>query len=232
MAGHRHRPDIISRHSAADRLGRHRHREAYVAVVLAGSYLEAGDGGRIRAEAGTVIAHQGFTAHRDEFGRQGAVVLNLPALSGISGAGMAADVDLVARAAERDHVEASHILREQFRPSAIALDDWPDMLALALTQDPDQRLTDWADMIGLDPASVSRGFARAYGVSPKRFRLEARVRRAVGALESWEGSLATVAAEHGFADQAHFTRAVRDLTGSTPHQLRAKSVQSGASDRR
>ena len=69
--------------------------------------------------------------------------------------GTATDVDLLARAAERDDVEASNILREQFRPGAIALDDWPDMLAVALTQDPDQRLTDWADMIGLDP---NRGF--------------------------------------------------------------------------
>ena len=212
-------------------MGRHRHNEAYVAVVLAGSYLEAGDGGRFRAEAGTVIAHEGFTAHRDEFGHNGAVVLNLPAIDGIFGSGSVADADLIARAAEQDATDAVHLLGEQFRQGAPAIDDWPDMLAVVLRQDPDRLISDWADSIGLDPASVSRGFARAYGVSPKRFRREARVRRALGALNSWQGSLATVAAEHGFADQAHFTRSVRDLTGTTPQNLKAKSVQSGVSDR-
>lgn len=212
-------------------MGRHRHNEAYVAVVLAGSYLEAGDGGRFRAEAGTVIAHEGFTAHRDEFGHNGAVVLNLPAIDGIVGSGNVADVDKIARAAERDEIEAAHLLREQFRPGASSLDDWPDMLAMVLSQEPDRRISDWADMTGLDPASVSRGFARAYGVSPKRFRLEARVRRAVAALPAWNGTLAQMAADHGFSDQAHFTRTVRNLTGTTPQNLKAKSVQSGVSVR-
>ena len=213
-------------------MGRHRHGEAYVAVVLAGSYLEAGDGGRFRAEPGTVIAHEGFTAHRDEFGREGAVVLNLPAIVGIIGSGKISDADLIARAAERDETEAAHLLREQFQPGTSALEDWPDTLAVVLAQDPDRHITDWAEMVGLDPASVSRGFARAYGVSPKRFRLEARVRRAIGALDSWKGSLASVAADFGFADQAHFTRAVRYLTGSTPQTLKAKSVQAEVPDRR
>jgi hypothetical protein len=45
---------VITRHCAAERLARHRHAEAYVAVVLAGAYLEAGDGGRVYAHAGTL----------------------------------------------------------------------------------------------------------------------------------------------------------------------------------
>jgi AraC-like DNA-binding protein len=219
---------MITRHRAADCLARHRHAEAYVAVVLEGSYVEAGDTGRVRAGPGTVIVHEAMSAHRDDFGASGAVVLNLPAVDGVAGAGSIADPAALARAAERDPIEAALLLAASFRPGAESPDDWPDRLAAALNRNPDIVIGDWAETIGLDPASVSRGFARAYSVSPKRFRLEARVRRAARALPRWNGSIASLAAEHGFADQAHLSRAIRNLTGLTPQSLRAKSVQAGA----
>ena len=219
---------MISRHRAAERLARHRHGEAYVALVLEGGFLEAGDHGRIRAAPGTVIAHDALSAHRDDFGAAGAVVLNLPGIAGLSGAGRIADPDAVVRAAERDPAAAAALLAAQFRPDASLADDWPDQLAAALNADPDIAIGDWAAAAGLDPASVSRGFARAFGVSPKRYRLEARARRAAPALPVWSGSLAALAAEHGFADQAHFARTIRALSGATAQALKAKSVQAGA----
>ena len=216
----------IGRHEAGESLPRHRHLEGYVAVVLEGGYEEAGDGGRLRAAPGTVVVHGRYEAHLDRFGAGGARVLNLPAVAGLlPGAGVIADPDAVARLAERDPGEATGLVRASFRPGAAFADDWPDLLALALRDDPGLLLSDWAERIGLDPASVSRGFARAYGVSPKRFRLEARTHRAVAALPDWDQGIAALAAEHGFADQAHLTRAVAALTGTTPAQLRAKSVQ-------
>ena len=99
------------------------------------------------------------------------------------------------------------------------------LLAAALLADPDLGISGWADRMGLAAASVSRGFARAYGVSPKRFRLESRVRHAMRHLSRWQDSLASLAAEHGFADQAHMSRAIVALTGQPPARLRAKSVQ-------
>jgi AraC-like DNA-binding protein len=222
---------VITRHRSADRLARHRHAEAYVAVVLSGSYLEAGDGGRVRASAGTAIVHEPFSAHRDDFGIEGAVVLNLPAIGCLSGAGTIRDPDLLARAAERDLREAAHLLAEQFQARAQSIGDWPDRLAAALAANPDLAITDWADRMGLAPASVSRGFSRAYGVSPKRFRLEARALRALRDLPAWQGNLAAFAADQGFADQAHLARTVSRLTGCTPQTFRAKSIQAGACGR-
>lgn len=216
---------MITRHRAADRLARHRHAEAYVAVVLEGGYLEAGESGRVRASPGTVIAHEALSAHRDDFGTSGAVVLNLPAIAGVDGAGSIADADALVRAAERDPAEAALLLAAGFRPGAQSPDDWPDQLAAALNANPDLAIGSWADAAGLDATSVSRGFSRAYGVSPKRFRLEARARRAARALPFWQGNIAALAAETGFADQAHLARAIRDLTGRTPQALRAKYVQ-------
>lgn len=222
----------IGRHAAGECLPRHRHARGYIALVLGGGYEEAGDQGRLNARAGVAIVHGDWTAHRDRFGARGAQVLNLPAVAGaLSGAGYISDPDTAARLAERDPVAAATYVCDNFRSGVERRDDWPDLLAGALAADPDLTLGHWAEAMGLDPASVSRGFARAYGVTPKRFRLEARTRRALAALPSWRGSLADLAADQGFADQAHLARSVVAMTGMPPVRFRAKSVQAAAPPR-
>lgn len=219
----------ISRHAGGERLDRHRHREGYVALVLAGGYVEAGDGGRLRVGAGDVVIHEAYAAHQDGFDAAGAMVLNLPLVEGLeAGAAHIADPDAVARLAERDPVVAAALLATMLQPGGERLADWPDLLAAALDADPGLSISHWCDGIGINPASASRGFARAYGVSPKRYRLEARTRRALRALPGWRGGIAALAAEHGFADQAHLTRAIAGITGAPPGALREKSVQAGA----
>lgn len=219
----------ISIHAARECLARHRHARGYIALVVCGDYEEAGDQGRLVARAGTVVVHGDWTAHRDRFGARGARVINLPAVAGLAaGAGQISDPDAAGRLAEHDPAAAAIYVRDNFRRDAACGDDWPDLLAHTLANDPDIMLTHWADAMGLDPASVSRGFARAYGVSPKRFRLEVRTRRALAALPSWRGSLAGLAADQGFADQAHLARSVVALTGMSPVRFRAKSVQAEA----
>lgn len=216
----------ISTHAAGEGLPRHRHARGYIALVIDGGYEEAGDQGRLVASAGTVVVHGDWTAHRDRFGVRGARVINLPAVAGLAaGAGRIDDPDAAARLAEQDPAAAAIYVRDHIRPEYAQRDDWPDLLAHALANDPDIALTHWADTMGLDPASVSRGFARAYGVSPKRFRLEVRTRRALAALPSWRGNLAGLAADQGFADQAHLARSVAAMTGLSPIRFRAKSVQ-------
>src|SRR5215475_1452376 len=72
------RMTVLRHYSGGSRLPRHRHQGAYAAVVVAGSFVEAGDRGRHRLEAGKVAFHAEFEAHRDDFGGGGAVVLDLP----------------------------------------------------------------------------------------------------------------------------------------------------------
>ena len=114
---------------------------------------------------------------------------------------------------------AAELLRLTFRPSSARLNDWPDLLAAALAADPGLGLAEWADRMGIAPQSLSRGFRRAFGTSPKRYRLELRAQHALHRLPGWQGSMAALAAETGFADQAHLTRALVDLTGLTPGRL-------------
>ncbi|QPF71930.1 helix-turn-helix transcriptional regulator [Roseateles sp. DAIF2] len=213
---------LISLHSAFERMPRHRHGQGYVALVLAGGYVEAGDRGRMRVEAGQAVFHGAHESHRNEFFGVGARVLNLPVPAGGIGEaplGRVDDADAIARLAERDPGAAAQLLRQSFRPSAARLNDWPDLLAAALAEDPALGLAEWADRMGIAPPSISRGFKRAYGTSPKRYRLELRVMQALRRLRGWQGSLAALAAETGFADQAHLTRAIVALTGQTPTRL-------------
>ena len=78
-----------------------------------------------------------------------------------------------------------------------------------------------ADLLGVSPYRLSRVFRRHVGVPLTRYRNRLRVGAALHRLEQGEPSLAALAAELGFADQAHLTRTVRAEVGETPHRLRA-----------
>ena len=199
---------------------RHVHAAPYAAVVLAGGYEEAGEGGRWQVAPGDVLVHAAFCAHQDRVGACGARVLNLP-LAGpfadVSRAGRIADPDALARLAERDPRAAAQWLAEVFVPGDAGCADAPDLFAQALAGAA-AGVTHWADGQGVARTTAFRWFRGAYGVSPTRFRVEARARLAWRLIVdvSAARSLADIAFEAGFADQAHMCRDVRRLTGRSP----------------
>ncbi|MGA2458458.1 MAG: AraC family transcriptional regulator [Terriglobales bacterium] len=205
-------------------LDRHSHNAAYAAVVVAGSYEEAGDQGRFRVEAGDVLLHDRFEAHIDRFSKAGAVVLNLPLLTGDSfkpGAAKVVGADLIVSAAERSRAEATGLLLETIQEITTSCIDWPDELATALMQNSSLVLSTWAQEQGLAPWTVSRGFAQVFGISPEAFRARTRTRHAWKAIQRTNTPLAEIAADLGFSDQAHMTRSVKQMTGMPCHAWRA-----------
>jgi AraC-like DNA-binding protein len=204
-----------------ERIPRHRHREAYAAIVLAGGYEECGSGGRFRVSPGDVLIHPRFDAHLDRFSATGASILNLalPDVRAEFTLGRIADPDAIVRLAERDLIGARRLLAEQMRAVQRPPVDWPDALARRLSADPACRLDVWAREQRLSPETLSRGFGSLFGITPAAFRCEARARRAVTLMDGSRDSLAEIAATAGFADQAHMTRAVRALTGEPPTRL-------------
>lgn len=204
-------------------IARHRHDEAYVAVVLAGGYAEAGDGGRRRLAAGDVVVHPMFSGHLNQVARSGAVVLNLPATGLAAHFGRLEDPDAVVRTAQTDPFAAAALLGQMLSPLAPETLDWPDELAAALVETPGLSLGAWARERRLAPETVSRGFSRVFGVTPKRFRFEARARQALQAAMTSDAPLAHVALDAGFADQAHMGHAVTALTGASPGLWRRRS---------
>ena len=73
----------------------------------------------------------------------------------------------------------------------------------------------------LSTRRLQRLFARYVGVGPKWVLARYRMHDVVAALDAGhDGSLADLAAEHGWYDQAHFTRDFRALVGVTPARYR------------
>ena len=196
---------------------RHRHVEPYAALILSGGYEESGSFGRYRVQAGQVLLHRMFDAHVDHFHLSGACVLNLRLDEEPDFAlGSVPDPDAIARLAEEDPGAATAILKQQLQPLESPAGDWPDQLARDLLENPGCRLDAWAEQHGLVPETLSRGFRKVFATSPAGFRVEARTRDALARIARGVAPLAVVAAEGGFADQAHMTRAVRALTGQPP----------------
>ncbi len=203
---------------------RHRHDQAYAAIVLAGGYEESGSSGRYRVGPGDVLFHDAFDAHLDRFGALGAEIFNLPLPSQPAmQAGRIHDPDELVRLATRDGEAAQSYLFQHATETCALVLDWPDLLATALLGAPELRLDAWARRHGLATETLSRGFGKLYGVTPAAFRAEARARRAFDAIAHSDAPLADIAARTGHADQPHMTRAVRALTGATPGHWRAES---------
>jgi AraC-like DNA-binding protein len=199
---------------------RHRHAGPYAALVLAGRYRERGDAGSWLAEPGVVLVHGCFQAHLDSVARSGAQVLNLPVPFGLPPAFRIADVDAVARLAARDLPAALDLLRP-VAALAPSRQDWPEILAEALLADPALAIGRWAAAHGLARETVSRGFDSWFGTSPARFRAENRARQAWQRIvDDPQDSLSAIAYDSGFADQAHCSRAVKQLTGASPRSWR------------
>lgn len=213
-------------------LPRHRHAQGYAAVVLGGGYEEAGDAGRRWLVSGDVVIHQGWEAHLNRTPAAGAQVLNLPLPAGaLAPFGRIDDVDAVVRTAQHDPREAGARLAADFRPLSAATTDWPDLLAAALSRGDATPLGDWAERLGLSPEHLSRGFGKVFGVTPQRFRWEARSRAALRDLTLTAMPLAELALAHGFADQAHLTRSLRSFSGHTPGAWRNAVAAGGLSAR-
>jgi AraC-like DNA-binding protein len=215
---------------------RHRHDMAYAAVVLSGGYEECGSRGRFRVMAGDVLVHGVFDAHLDRFAEKRTHILNLVSSTfafPVARRGRIDDPDELARIAERDCNAAMDELRARMVPVNERALDWPDILANDLLADPDVCLRAWARAHDLAPETVSRGFGKVFGVTPARFRAEARAQATLAAIAGDRtAQLAAISADYGFADQAHMTRAVKALTGHPPARWlksnRFKTVVRGA----
>jgi AraC-like DNA-binding protein len=81
-------------------------------------------------------------------------------------------------------------------------------------------LTQLAAVASLSPFHFHREFKRSTGLTPGKYILEARIKRAETLLRESDLPLAQVAIQVGFADQSHFTVAFRKATSMTPRIYR------------
>lgn len=76
-----------------------------------------------------------------------------------------------------------------------------------------------ASNAGVSVSQFTRNFQKTTGLTPHQYRLRLRIEAAKEKLKGGMESLATIADELGFADQAHFTRAFRQFAGMTPGEF-------------
>lgn len=83
------------------------------------------------------------------------------------------------------------------------------------------RIDSLARSSGLSLRSLQTRFRAHVGLTPKEFGRMMRLRATLMALDEGDASVAEVAADHGFADQAHAARELKRTTGLAPASLRA-----------
>lgn len=201
---------------------RHYHREAYATVILSGRFVETSFAGRSAVGPGDVLLHGAFDSHANVGGAPGGpTILRLPWFgSGQEGRFAIADPDALVRLAERCPFEARDMLAREIIAADSDTSHWVDRLAAEIGDGRVDSLADWAEHNRLSPETVSRGFGRAFQVSPKLFRLETRARTAWRAVVGGRERLTVIAHRTGFADLAHMSRSIRLLTGASPRQWR------------
>ena len=208
-------------------LGRAQSPDSALLLVVDGTIELSSYRGRERLERGDLAVRPTFDSRALRAGPGGAAWLHLPWRADASlGATYAVnDVDrLLLRAAQdpdRAVAEVEAIVAN--RPSCAPLRlHWADDLKDAILADPHLSISDWARLHGVSREGAARAFRVAYSVSPARFRLEMRARRAWVRIISGRDALSLIALETGFADQSHMTRAVGWLTGRSPTAWRRK----------
>jgi AraC family transcriptional regulator len=81
-------------------------------------------------------------------------------------------------------------------------------------------LDDMAAEMGVHPVHLCRTFSRHFDCTLGTYIRRLRVLRGWQLLTIGDTTLAEVAAQSGFADQSHFTRAFREHFGITPGRYR------------
>lgn len=82
------------------------------------------------------------------------------------------------------------------------------------------RVSDLAERAGVHPVHLARVFRRRHGCTLSEYRRRLRVERAREQLERSARDLSDIALSSGFADQSHFTRCFKEITGLPPGRYR------------
>jgi AraC family transcriptional regulator len=232
-------------HASARVLPRHAHQRAFFSLLLSGAYEEE-TGGRVLAyRPGTLGFHPPELEHADRVGTHGArfftVEVEAAWLERVRELRPTAGMPVLLPA-EASWM-ARHLYRECLRSlpgtalavEALVLDllveacrvppaadrrrpQWLKRVHEALHADPFRRwtVTALAAEVGRHPVHLARTVRRHEGRTLGDLARDVRIEAASTLLSRKTLTVAEVALQAGFADQSHFTRVFRRVTGLTP----------------
>lgn len=228
--------DIASQtsHRRDSSLGLHRHARPYAALVLRGDYEERSVDGRFQCTRGNLIFHPPFHEHLNIFGPSGAKVLNVRLPADWSCQYRVVKVADIARFERRALLRPS-TLAEALLDEAMHCPVKPaevprwmvNMVQCLLADAAMGRRTQLAMVAAASPVSpqhASRAFNRHFAVTPSKFRLEHKLRRAFDLLRAG-ASPSHVASEVGFSDQSHLSREIKRFSDHTPGEISRPRVR-------
>lgn len=241
------------RHAAHAHMAQHQHAAPYICIVLDGAYQESSGARTLSLVGGAVLGHPPGERHENTFSRLGGRCLNIEADGNWQDNPMWMDC-LHARRNSRFAATPGALARlrrelaltDSVRPLGLAAALF-DLLDSAQTSPADADAPAWLRRVrdrlhatplhghglaelaleaGVHPSHLARAFRRWQGRSIGDYVRRLRVDAALAMLAAGGASLSEIALEHGFADQAHFSRVVKRLTGSTPRAYKnARQVQ-------
>ena len=211
----------------------HRHEDARAIIILQGAIIEDAFGDAARYAPADVFVRPAYFPHANEAGISGAayVQVRLPfavarrlscdhgwrplrgTWEGWRGCSTSdlSDSDAVLAALEGTKLS----LLDGERAPTLSADAAFEAVARSAAP-----LGEIAAHWGLRPYEFTRRFTARHGMAPRAFRLRAYLHRAMDMIARDAANLAAIAAECGFSDQSHLTKAMRREIGLTPGEFR------------
>lgn len=232
----------------------HTHPDAHFVLLLAGTYVSSADGAAPLARPPLLIYNPPGTTHRDRFhtlaGRFFTVSPSAQALARIVEAVRPVDHP-TALTADRALVLAHQLagecrtwdtasplvaeglclalMGEMARTANRPYRQQPSWLRLARECLRDRcgehvRMSEIAHVAGVHPVHLARAFREFFHCTPGEYFRRCRLERAAHLLAYGRLPVAHIAAEAGFADQSHFSKAFRKAFSTTPREFRRAHV--------
>src|SRR6201991_2846344 len=238
------------KHETARKLPTHSHELAYFCLLLNGNYWEQLGKKRITYKPLTVMFHPPDMTHIDEIGPAGGSFFSVEVKTegmdrlrgclgnvGLDSSLHEGDLAWLAMRLYREHKEAdacSGLTMEglvlEMLPVVGLLKDskqqsrprWLSNAVDLLNEEfrSNLKVQDIATEVGVHPFHLSRVFRTVHRQTIGEYVHKLRVAYACKLLEQPECDLANVALSAGFADQSHFTKVFKNVTGMTPGVFR------------
>lgn len=211
----------------------HNHHAPHASIVMAGSLLEESGGVERMLAHGMMALRADGARHSVRIGPAGALVLSFdlaePPTTPRWGITLVATGDIGAAALGSFTALQRHDgMAMPALPAALAHRtksespaDWLRQVANHLIARPQTRIATLARAHAIHRVHLARLFKQHYGLPPSVFRRRAMTTHALAAVLVRKQDLAGAAAEAGFVDQSHMTRATGEACGMTLGRIRA-----------